>query len=198
MLELHRSTGILRVVFLHWCCSSWIFSVLGAAIAIPVGIRKKSLAPLVFFGSTGAMLDIVQSFADCERERIEKERARELLAGKDPEELADTLHFSEKQWSSVRPSLLVPRTLECPLFWKHESLAHARFLLYLYSRLSTVSCNIPVSKDLFVLVVTLSNTGSLIEMVEIAYIWSTSDDCMSFLVFTQHTFCSFRWCYKHL
>jgi len=73
---------------------------LGAALAIPVGIKKKSLAPLVFFGSTGAMLDIVQSFADCERERIEKERAAELLARKDPtdlsDELASTVHFSDK------------------------------------------------------------------------------------------------------
>jgi len=80
---------------------SWIFSVLGAALAIPVGIKKKSLAPLVFFGSTGAMLDIVQSFADCERERIEKERAAELLVRKDvtdfSDELASTVHFSDKQ-----------------------------------------------------------------------------------------------------
>jgi hypothetical protein len=54
------------------------------------------------------MLDIVQSFADCERERIEKERAAELLARKDSAELSDglafkdddvasTMHFSEKQ-----------------------------------------------------------------------------------------------------
>jgi hypothetical protein len=95
-------------VFIFCACRSWIFSLLGAAIAIPVGIRKKSLAPLVFFGSTGAMLDIVQSFADCERERIEKERAAELLARKDSAELSDglafkdddvasTMHFSEKQ-----------------------------------------------------------------------------------------------------
>jgi hypothetical protein len=59
---------------------SWIFSVLGALIAIPVGIKKKSYAPLVFFGATGAMLDIVQSITDCERERVEKERAAALLA----------------------------------------------------------------------------------------------------------------------
>ncbi|XP_024372957.1 uncharacterized protein [Physcomitrium patens] len=76
---------------------SWIFSLLGAAIAIPVGIKKKSLAPLVFFGSTGAMLDIVQSFADCERERIEKLRAEELLVKRDPAELShvDDLTFKD-------------------------------------------------------------------------------------------------------
>lgn len=60
---------------------SWIFSVMGALLAIPVGIKRKSLGPLVFFGSTGAMLDIVQGFADCERQRIEKERAAEQLLG---------------------------------------------------------------------------------------------------------------------
>lgn len=62
-------------------CRSWIFSVMGALLAIPVGIKRKSLGPLVFFGSTGAMLDIVQGFADCERQRIEKERAAEQLFG---------------------------------------------------------------------------------------------------------------------
>eukprot|EP00270_Netrium_digitus_P008537 TRINITY_DN2559_c0_g1_i1.p1 TRINITY_DN2559_c0_g1~~TRINITY_DN2559_c0_g1_i1.p1 ORF type:complete len:110 (+),score=24.28 TRINITY_DN2559_c0_g1_i1:243-572(+) len=49
--------------------SSWIFSVAGALIAIPVGIRRKSLAPLVFFGTTGAMLDIIQGITNCEKER---------------------------------------------------------------------------------------------------------------------------------
>ncbi|KAG0579622.1 hypothetical protein M758_4G110300 [Ceratodon purpureus] len=81
---------------------SWIFSLLGAAIAIPVGIRKKSLAPLVFFGSTGAMLDIVQSFADCERERVEKERAAELLVQRDPADLSDELAFKDDAASSLR------------------------------------------------------------------------------------------------
>lgn len=52
---------------------------MGALLAIPVGIKKKSLAPLVFFGSTGAMLDIVQSITDCERERVEREQAAATL-----------------------------------------------------------------------------------------------------------------------
>ena len=88
-------------MFLVSACRSWIFSLLGAAIAIPVGIKKKSLAPLVFFGSTGAMLDIVQSFADCERERIEKERAAELLARKDLAELSDELIFKDDGASTM-------------------------------------------------------------------------------------------------
>lgn len=32
---------------------TWVFSVAGALLAIPVGIKRKSLAPLVFFGTTG-------------------------------------------------------------------------------------------------------------------------------------------------
>jgi len=60
--------------------SSWVFSVLGAAIAIPIGIRRKSLGPLVFYGTTGAMLDIVQEVVNCERERA---KVHETLGAKD-------------------------------------------------------------------------------------------------------------------
>ncbi|KAI5064687.1 hypothetical protein GOP47_0019382 [Adiantum capillus-veneris] len=59
---------------------SWIFSIIACAIAVPYGIRKKSLAPLVFFGSTGAMLDIIMSVSACEREF--QERQQELLLQK--------------------------------------------------------------------------------------------------------------------
>uniref|UniRef100_A0A7I3ZCW6 Uncharacterized protein n=1 Tax=Physcomitrium patens TaxID=3218 RepID=A0A7I3ZCW6_PHYPA len=62
-----------------------------AAIAIPVGIKKKSLAPLVLLGSNGAMLDIVQSFADIEREWLEEEQATEHLAKKDSIDLSASL-----------------------------------------------------------------------------------------------------------
>ena len=55
--------------------SSWIFSVGAALISIPVGIRRKSLAPLVFFGSTGCMLDIILSVSNCEREFQQKQQA---------------------------------------------------------------------------------------------------------------------------
>lgn len=57
---------------------SWIFSIAGALVAIPIGIRRKSLAPLVFFGSTGAMLDIIMSVTQCEREFHERQQ-RKLL-----------------------------------------------------------------------------------------------------------------------
>ncbi|KAG6488108.1 uncharacterized protein LOC122010286 [Zingiber officinale] len=50
---------------------TWFFSVAGALIAIPVGIRRKSLGPLVFFGTTGTMLDIIIGISQCEREHAE-------------------------------------------------------------------------------------------------------------------------------
>lgn len=52
---------------------TWFFSVAGALIAIPVGIRRKSLAPLVFFGTTGTMLDIIIGISQCEREHAENQ-----------------------------------------------------------------------------------------------------------------------------
>ncbi|KAL6492867.1 hypothetical protein OROGR_032626 [Orobanche gracilis] len=51
---------------------TWVFSVAGALIAIPVGIKRKSLAPLVFFGTTGTMLDIIIGVTACEREHAER------------------------------------------------------------------------------------------------------------------------------
>lgn len=50
---------------------TWVFSVAGALLAIPVGIKRKSLAPLVFFGTTGTMLDIIMGITACEREHAE-------------------------------------------------------------------------------------------------------------------------------
>ncbi|XP_010459917.1 PREDICTED: uncharacterized protein LOC104740889 [Camelina sativa] len=50
---------------------TWVFSVLGALVAIPVGIKRKSLGPLVFFGTTGTMLDIIIGVSQCEREHAE-------------------------------------------------------------------------------------------------------------------------------
>ncbi|CAN6679245.1 unnamed protein product [Malus baccata var. baccata] len=50
---------------------TWVFSVAGALLAIPVGIKRKSLAPFVFFGTTGTMLDIIMGITQCEREHAE-------------------------------------------------------------------------------------------------------------------------------
>ncbi|XP_071703711.1 uncharacterized protein [Rutidosis leptorrhynchoides] len=52
---------------------TWVFSVAGALVAIPVGIKRKSLAPLVFFGTTGTMLDIILGISACEREHAERQ-----------------------------------------------------------------------------------------------------------------------------
>lgn len=52
---------------------TWVFSIVGALVAIPVGIRRKSLAPLVFFGTTGTMLDIIMGISACEREHAERQ-----------------------------------------------------------------------------------------------------------------------------
>nr|XP_043607633.1 uncharacterized protein LOC122579515 [Erigeron canadensis]XP_043607634.1 uncharacterized protein LOC122579515 [Erigeron canadensis] len=52
---------------------TWVFSVAGALIAIPVGIKRKSLAPLVFFGTTGTMVDIILGISACEREHAERQ-----------------------------------------------------------------------------------------------------------------------------
>uniref|UniRef100_A0A7N0UUB7 Transmembrane protein n=1 Tax=Kalanchoe fedtschenkoi TaxID=63787 RepID=A0A7N0UUB7_KALFE len=52
---------------------TWVFSVAGALLAIPVGIKRKSLAPLVFYGTTGTMLDIIMGITACEREHAERQ-----------------------------------------------------------------------------------------------------------------------------
>ncbi|CAL5414484.1 unnamed protein product [Camellia sinensis] len=52
---------------------TWVFSVAGALLAIPVGIKRKSLAPLVFFRTTGTMLDIIMGISQCEREHAERQ-----------------------------------------------------------------------------------------------------------------------------
>lgn len=38
-----------------------------------MGIKQKSLAPLVFFGTTGTMLDIIMGISACEREHAERQ-----------------------------------------------------------------------------------------------------------------------------
>ncbi|KAI0518673.1 hypothetical protein KFK09_006109 [Dendrobium nobile] len=73
---------------------TWFFSVAGALIAIPVGIRKKSLAPLVFFGTTGTMLDIIMGISQCEREYAE--RQMKLMEEQNPSNSSvDTLDVAD-------------------------------------------------------------------------------------------------------
>ncbi|GAQ83009.1 hypothetical protein KFL_001320170 [Klebsormidium nitens] len=51
--------------------SSYVYSLLGCAVAIPLGIRRKSLMPLVFLGCTGGLLDLIQGYRSC----LEQQRA---------------------------------------------------------------------------------------------------------------------------
>ncbi|KAL3513928.1 hypothetical protein ACH5RR_026645 [Cinchona calisaya] len=74
----NRMAGQENVKQLEECSVSnalgtWVFSVAGALLAIPVGIKRKSLAPLVFFGTTGTMLDIIMGISACEREHAERQ-----------------------------------------------------------------------------------------------------------------------------
>ncbi|KAL3638808.1 hypothetical protein CASFOL_016715 [Castilleja foliolosa] len=62
-----------RMLCFKGALGTWVFSVAGALIAIPVGIKRKSLAPLVFFGTTGTMLDIIMGITACEREHAERQ-----------------------------------------------------------------------------------------------------------------------------
>ncbi|XP_057850105.1 uncharacterized protein LOC131060749 [Cryptomeria japonica] len=68
--------------------STWIFSAAGALLAIPVGIKRKSLGPLVFFGTTGIMLDILVGINACEREFAERQK---LLDSQNSESHSETV-----------------------------------------------------------------------------------------------------------
>ncbi|KAJ6337437.1 hypothetical protein OIU76_007168 [Salix suchowensis] len=73
---------------------TWVFSVAGALLAIPVGIKRKSFAPLVFFGTTGTMLDIIMGISQCEREHAERQ-AKLLEAQNSAGDASITLTGSE-------------------------------------------------------------------------------------------------------
>ncbi|KAI3990953.1 hypothetical protein MKX01_026137 [Papaver californicum] len=77
---------------------TWVFSVAGALLAIPVGIKRKSLGPLVFFGTTGTMLDIIMGVTACEREHAE--RKMKLLEEQQNLSSADDADFVVKSKTS--------------------------------------------------------------------------------------------------
>ncbi|KAJ6939308.1 hypothetical protein NC651_005676 [Populus alba x Populus x berolinensis] len=60
------------MIYICSALGTWVFSVAGALLAIPVGIKRKSFGPLVFFGTTGTMLDIIMGITQCEREHAER------------------------------------------------------------------------------------------------------------------------------
>lgn len=67
-------------------CSSWIGTVIGVAVAFPVGIKRKSLTPLAFYGTTGAMIDIIFSISDYEQQRERRLRDYVAKLNKDKEQ----------------------------------------------------------------------------------------------------------------
>ncbi|XP_047306920.1 uncharacterized protein LOC124910331 [Impatiens glandulifera] len=71
---------------------TWFFSAAGALLAIPVGIKRKSLAPLVFYGTTGTMLDIIMGITQCEREHAERQMSllEEAQKSASPDFLSET------------------------------------------------------------------------------------------------------------
>ncbi|RZC54216.1 hypothetical protein C5167_013065 [Papaver somniferum] len=79
---------------------TWVFSVAGALLAIPIGIKRKSLGPLVFFGTTGTMLDIIMGVTACEREHAER-KMKLLEEQKDLSSTDDDGFVVESETSSL-------------------------------------------------------------------------------------------------
>ncbi|KAF9687233.1 hypothetical protein SADUNF_Sadunf02G0072300 [Salix dunnii] len=75
-------------------CNTAILAISRALLAIPVGIKRKSFAPLVFFGTTGTMLDIIMGISQCEREHAERQ-AKLLEAQNSAGDASFTLTGSE-------------------------------------------------------------------------------------------------------
>ena len=57
------------MIYICSALGTWVFSVAGALLAM---IKRKSFGPLVFFGTTGTMLDIIMGISQCEREHAER------------------------------------------------------------------------------------------------------------------------------
>lgn len=82
---------------------SWLCSVIGALVSIPVGIRRKSFQPLVFFGTTGAMADIILGITNCESERheflkfIEEKQSKVKKEGSESLETLETFEGRDRE-----------------------------------------------------------------------------------------------------
>lgn len=79
---------------------------LGTLISVPIGVRRKSLAPLVFFSSTGAMLDIILATQYHEWQKVEQEkeakRTERVAAEGDQQPLGGGLHRDEQQTEELK------------------------------------------------------------------------------------------------
>ncbi|KAL4458277.1 hypothetical protein ABPG75_013142 [Micractinium tetrahymenae] len=49
--------------------SSWFYCVAGVALAVPIGVRRKSYMPVVVLGLAGTMLDILNGYDKCKDQR---------------------------------------------------------------------------------------------------------------------------------
>lgn len=105
---------------------TWVFSVAGALIAIPVGIKRKSLAPLVFFGTTGTMVDIIMGISQCEREHAE--RQAKLLEAQNS---APDMSFTETGSESWSQAYIAVCLLFCTVFVGSFCLAWANDIFWI-------------------------------------------------------------------
>ncbi|PRW61191.1 Hydroxyacyl-thioester dehydratase type mitochondrial [Chlorella sorokiniana] len=49
--------------------SSWFFCVAGVALAVPLGVKKKSYWPVVYLGLAGTLLDLINGLDKCKTQR---------------------------------------------------------------------------------------------------------------------------------
>ncbi|KAI7842771.1 hypothetical protein COHA_003519 [Chlorella ohadii] len=49
--------------------SSWFFCVAGVALAVPLGVKKKSYWPVVYLGLGGTLLDLINGYDKCKAQR---------------------------------------------------------------------------------------------------------------------------------
>ncbi|CAL5225825.1 g8606 [Coccomyxa viridis] len=61
--------------------SSWIFCLSGVALSIPFGIRSKSYLPLVYLGVGGTVLDMVNGYWKCNKQRNALKAYQDTMKG---------------------------------------------------------------------------------------------------------------------
>mmetsp|Transcript_9473 Transcript_9473/g.24147 ORF Transcript_9473/g.24147 Transcript_9473/m.24147 type:complete len:87 (+) Transcript_9473:287-547(+) len=57
--------------------SSYKWCTLGIALAVPVGVRLKSYAPLMYFGMSGTLMDFLNGYHNCQEQRRAYEQAKQ-------------------------------------------------------------------------------------------------------------------------
>mmetsp|Transcript_71612 Transcript_71612/g.226192 ORF Transcript_71612/g.226192 Transcript_71612/m.226192 type:complete len:96 (-) Transcript_71612:3-290(-) len=62
---------------------SWAFTAAGCALAIPIGVMRKSLNPLVYCGMTGTLADLFHGYWQCSKQRETVAAMQEVAEGGD-------------------------------------------------------------------------------------------------------------------